>query len=299
MRVYLGKKASPTDYYVIEIETPDNEVGGPIAEETVAVQAYASGYIYGGDVTEIRKYVYNFSTLSFNPPISQTTYSIVSKSGPFTETISFTVGNALGISRTYMKRGTVYVGPVLDSFGDATSVKDRQRDYFLRESTTDPSIQFESETITGTKRLVVYGSFERTLHELRLTIFSNQSVPSISASAKDSLVGDYYEYHPNGNLRKTYIYRNPTLTGDSVLQGDYYEYHENGNTKIIAHFTNNFLNGLYKQFYPDGILQTNCVIVDGKLQGQYNQYTREGDRDFIAFYVNGTLDGSYVLEYQV
>lgn len=300
MKVYLGKKTSPTDYYVIEIETPLEEIGGPIAEDDVPVQAYASGFIYGGTVTEIRKYTYNFVDLDFDPSFSTlSSYNIVAQTGPFTETISFIVGNSLSVSRTYMKRGTVYIGPILDSFGDAASARDRQRNHFLRTSPSNPSIQFETEDITGVKRLDIYGSFERTLYELRNLILSEEPIPSFSEEARDRLVGNYFQYHPNGNLRQVFSYRNSTMTGDSLLEGDYYEYYENGNTKVIAHFTANFLNGLYKQFYSNGILQTNCVIVNGKLQGQYNQYTIEGNREFIAFYTNGTLDGSYALDYQL
>ncbi|MEB3184432.1 MAG: hypothetical protein VKM97_00960 [Cyanobacteriota bacterium] len=300
MKVYIGKKANPTDYYVVEIETPDDQVGGPISEETVAVQAYASGFIFEGVVTEIRKYTYNFSKLDFESTFTNLgSYNIIAQTGPFTETNSFIVGNSLSISRTYMKRGTVYIGPIADSFGDKNAAYDRQRNHFLRTSPTNPSLQFETEIITGSKRLDIYGSFERTLHELRNLILSEEAIPSFSEKARDRLVGSYFQYHPNGNLRQVFSYSNPTMTGDSLLQGDYYEYYENGNTKVIGHFTANFLNGLYKQFYPSGILQTNCVIVNGKLQGQYNQYTSEGNREFIAFYTNGTLDGSYVLDYQI
>lgn len=300
MRVYIGEKANPTDYYVIEIETPNEEVGGPISDETVAVQANASGFIFGGLVTEIRKYTYNFIDVDFDSSfVTLSTYNIVSQTGPFTETITFIVGDSLSISRTYMKKGTVYIGPVIDSFGDTNAAYDRQRNYFLRTSPTNPSIQFETEIITGSKRLGVYGSVERTLHELRNLILVDEAVPSFSEDARDRLVGDYFQYHPNGNLRQVFSYINQTMTGDSLLQGDYSEYYEKGTTRTIAHFTANFLDGLYKQFYPNGILQTNCVVVNGKLHGQYSQYTPDGDREFIAFYENGTLNGSYVLDYQI
>lgn len=294
MLVYLGRKENKTDYYVVEIETPDQDVGGAITEENVAVQSHASGFIYGGTVKKIRKYTFNFTTRDFVTAYTEeTTRDFVSETGPFIETISFTVDAPISITRSYMRRGTVYEGPVLSSFeANAADVVNRQRNYFTRTSTTDLTIAYETQTITGSRRLDIYGSFDRTLRELRHTIFP--SVGEIQAEVK---VGTYYLYHPNGNVRSIYTYKNPTLTGDSLLDGDYYEYYEDGSVKVSARFSDNFLNGLYKQFYPNGFLQTNCLIVNGKLDGQYNQFTREGNRDYIAFFVNGTLDNSYVLNY--
>lgn len=305
MLVYLGEKKNPTDYYVIEIETPIEEIQGPIVEDNVAVPEYASGRIYNGIVSGVRKYVFNFSISDFNPSFTtQSSYSIVSQSFSFNETITFTVGSPISITRTYPVRGQVYVGPVLDPFSDPVAAKKRQDDYFLKYIAPTPEdpgkqlILFQTEDITGSREFTIYGSADRVLRNLRHSIF-NIDTGVESEKVVDKLVGTYYRYFPNGNIQQIKSYKNPTLTGNSLLDGDYFEYYENGTTKVSAHFTNNYLNGIYKQFYPSGFLQTNCTIVNGILHGTYYQYTREGTRDFVADYRYGNLEGSIVYKYNI
>ena len=72
--------------------------------------------------------------------------------------------------------------------------------------------------------------------------------------------GEFKEYHPNGNLKLTYSYK------DGLLEGSWIEYYDDGKTKMIEKsFKKDKLDGYFLQYTAKSAIKEQTYYKDGKI----------------------------------
>jgi len=82
-----------------------------------------------------------------------------------------------------------------------------------------------------------------------------------------------------------------TIYEDNLKHGICLTYHPNGNLESIGNYVLNRLEGNYKSYYENGLLESEQTIVDGVKHGKRNTFYRNGALEKIENYINGKLIG--------
>lgn len=105
-------------------------------------------------------------------------------------------------------------------------------------------------------------------------------------------------YYEKGVLSEEIPYK------DNKKQGEGYRYNKNGDIVAIMTFKNGSLidqnninrvdsrgmkQGVFKTFYPDKKVKTECYYKDDKLNGYYREFDQKGKETLIVRYINGEI----------
>lgn len=75
--------------------------------------------------------------------------------------------------------------------------------------------------------------------------------------------------------------------------GDYRQWHADGQPQVEASYEDGNLVGEKKQWYPDGQMQSQASYLDGAMDGVHNQWYANGQQQLKEHYQGGQLDGEY------
>lgn len=75
------------------------------------------------------------------------------------------------------------------------------------------------------------------------------------------------------------------------FEGHQYQLTKNGDTVISEYYTNDLLNGMRRDFHPEGKLRTEVNYTDGLINGMYKRYSPEGVLLEEIPYKNGKRNG--------
>lgn len=121
--------------------------------------------------------------------------------------------------------------------------------------------------------------------------------------AGDKKEGTAYFYFPDGKTRQTITYNNGKKEGLSR------EFDINGNIIAIYEYNNDFLisrerinrsdakglkQGIWKEFYPNGIVKNEKSFKDDLMHGYYKEYDNRGKLVLTMLYENGSIVKSKV-----
>lgn len=118
-------------------------------------------------------------------------------------------------------------------------------------------------------------------------------------------VGEWKEYHPNGQLSGMYSYTDGKLNKERI------SYFDNGTIKsetkkvndayiIITYYESGSLfwemplsNGFYREYLESGPLVIESNYVDGELSGEWKKFYDTGVLEWVVHYKDGYRDGVY------
>lgn len=112
------------------------------------------------------------------------------------------------------------------------------------------------------------------------------------------LIGDFREWHPNGQLKSSghYALRDEVCgCGNQypVKHGTFTSYHPNGQLAYIHEYHNDSLkDGNYEEFDADGLVLRQYGIVNFKYEGPYREYS-QGRLVVEKHFRNGQMDGPH------
>ena len=92
-------------------------------------------------------------------------------------------------------------------------------------------------------------------------------------------------YYPTGELRGIYNKTNGLKDGLS------YEYDKDQDVYIIRNFRKGKFHGESITYYPNGVIKSYCIFIDGNLSGYYKTYYKNGNIKEIKNYREGLKEG--------
>lgn len=108
---------------------------------------------------------------------------------------------------------------------------------------------------------------------------------SLSSYNKDKKLYESYDYFFNDSLQMKAFYKDKSL---SIRDGEFNYYHFNGHQSLIKNYENNQLQGPYKAFFENGILQETGEYVNNSKSGTWKTYYESGQLKSITIY-NGNI----------
>ncbi|WP_347904596.1 toxin-antitoxin system YwqK family antitoxin [Pseudomonas purpurea] len=104
--------------------------------------------------------------------------------------------------------------------------------------------------------------------------------------------GKSIDYHENGKVQKTLVYRK-----GKMVDGEYASYDENGKVTERVSYRNGVMDGPYRMYYPSGKLQHSSTFVAGKAEGASTSWFENGAVQTERHNVNSSPDGWVVTYY--
>ncbi len=108
------------------------------------------------------------------------------------------------------------------------------------------------------------------------------------------------EYNEEGQVVKSFIFRNGIMTGEGIIledgsrDGHWKEYYEDGSLRSEGDYKTGKPVGAWKYYYQDGkIEQEGKYTASGKLTGTWKWFHRNGQELLEEDYLNGQKDGPH------
>lgn len=105
------------------------------------------------------------------------------------------------------------------------------------------------------------------------------------------------EYTPEGNIDKSYIFRNGIMIGEGIVtekgerDGYWKEYFDDGRLRAEGLYDKDKKSGTWKYFYPSGAMEQQGSYRDGKPEGTWKWFYESGRLIREESYFNGIADG--------
>ena len=107
-------------------------------------------------------------------------------------------------------------------------------------------------------------------------------------SDEGTLLKPAEEFYFSGQLKVRY-----TLDEDQKFDGHFLEWFEDNQLKLDQYYSNGTLNGLQKEFYPNGEQKCEVSFSDGKQDGLFTQWYEDGQVELKVEIKNGEKDGHF------
>jgi len=111
------------------------------------------------------------------------------------------------------------------------------------------------------------------------------------------LEGVRREYTPEGNVDRSYIFRNGIMIGEGIVtekgerDGYWKEYYNDGKLRAEGKYNKDAREGAWKFYYESGATEQEGMYVNSKPEGDWRWYYPEGETMREESYYNGLLDG--------
>lgn len=134
--------------------------------------------------------------------------------------------------------------------------------------------------------------------EVRTDYYPNGKVKIVATyNADGKPEGVRREYNENGEVEKSFIFRNGILVGDGIFtdsgkkEGLWKEYFNDGKLKAFGDYSNNLKNGIWKYYYKNGQLEEIGKFIDNKPDSIWQWYYSDGKLLRTENFYNGLPDG--------
>jgi len=166
---------------------------------------------------------------------------------------------------------------------------------YFKEYDEDGNLISVTKYVDGEK----YEKAEELLKlEVRTDYYPSGKAKVIATYNADGLPeGVRREYNENGEVEKSFIFRNGTLIGEGIFtdsghkQGNWKEYFNDGKIKAIGSYTDNLREGLWKYYYKNGQLEEIGKYVAGVPDSNWIWYHKNGKILRKEVFYNGLADG--------
>jgi uncharacterized protein len=111
------------------------------------------------------------------------------------------------------------------------------------------------------------------------------------------LEGVRREYSPEGDVERSYIFRNGIMIGEGIVtekgerDGYWKEYFNDGKLRAEGKYNKDAREGAWKFYYESGATEQEGTYMKGKPEGDWRWYYPEGEVMREESYYNGLLDG--------
>ena len=134
--------------------------------------------------------------------------------------------------------------------------------------------------------------------ERKVDYHSNGKIKTIAYFFKGIPDGIRREYSPEGDVVKSYMFRNGILIGEGIVdddgrkQGDWKEFYETGELRAAGKYIDSKPSGKWKYYFESGKVEiTGEYTRKGQKDGEWIWYYPNGNTLAIENYVIGALDG--------
>ena len=134
--------------------------------------------------------------------------------------------------------------------------------------------------------------------EVRTDYYPNGKVRVVATyNSEGKPEGVRREYNEEGEVEKSYIFRNGNLIGEGIFtdsgekEGIWKEYYSDGKLKAFGDYKNNLKNGLWKFYYKNSQLEEIGKYIAGKPDSVWNWYYDNGKILRTENFYNGLPDG--------
>ena len=126
------------------------------------------------------------------------------------------------------------------------------------------------------------------------TLNTNGSVDTRKNFAKNLLEGEQFIYYPTGVLKNSYPYK------ADIENGKEKKFHPNGKLEYEMNVVNGKYEGELIQYYMDGHIRQKAFFKEGKMNGKYIQYydLPENLVSDEGMYEKGVITGAYKAYHQ-
>ena len=141
--------------------------------------------------------------------------------------------------------------------------------------------------------------------------YSNRIIKKALSYKKGVLNGEYKSFSSNGNLKEKIIYSKGIydgtfeqykVNGSPIVKLNYKKGKKNGLEEIFnqkteqievrTYFVQDVMNGIFEEYYPDGVIRASGKFRWGKRDGEWQAYYFDGTLAVKSLYRNGRLEGS-------
>jgi len=126
----------------------------------------------------------------------------------------------------------------------------------------------------------------------RLIPSTSQVLQSMYTIVNNKTHGDYYTWYPNGNTRTHFIFDNDKNHGLCCMWYDADGSDDDTNLKCYHNYKHGKRHGLWKEWYPNGVLQGEYNYVDDVKHGVCRVWHPNGNIWYSATYNNDVIDDS-------
>lgn len=148
---------------------------------------------------------------------------------------------------------------------------------------------------------IVEDAPELANYEVRTDYYKNGKI-RIVQSYKDNIPqGIRKEYSPEGQIVKSYIFRNGLIVGEGIVddkglrQGVWKEFYESGEKEADGEYLNGKKTGSWKYYYRNGKLeQAGSYNANGRPDGKWKWYYESGNLRKEDNYSKGKLNGDHL-----
>lgn len=111
------------------------------------------------------------------------------------------------------------------------------------------------------------------------------------------LEGVRREYSEDGNIEKSYIFRNGIMIAEGIVtekgerDGFWKEYFDDGRLRAEGKYNKDLKEGAWKFYHPNGVVEQEGSYYKGKPEGEWRWFYAGGETLREEVYYNGLLDG--------
>ena len=175
--------------------------------------------------------------------------------------------------------------------------KDDQKDGYFKEYAENGDLLSVEKYINGKKQLEAQ---EVKKLDLKNEYYPDGKIKSSGTFRNGLPEGIFREYNPTGQVIKSLVYSEGTVTGEGIIEDDgvrnghWKDYYADGKLKAEGEYKDGKPAGEWKFFYDDGKLeQTGKYTNNGKYQGTWRWYFENEQLKREEEYTNGELDGMH------
>jgi uncharacterized protein len=149
--------------------------------------------------------------------------------------------------------------------------------------------------------ILVEDAPELASYVVKTDYYKNGKVSIVQSYKDDIPHGIRQEYSPDGQITKSYIFRNGIITGLGIVdekgmrQRAWTEFYETGEKEANGEYLNGKKTGLWKYYFRNGKTeQTGAYNTNGKPEGNWKWYYESGNLRKEDNFMKSKLNGQYI-----
>jgi len=136
--------------------------------------------------------------------------------------------------------------------------------------------------------------------EVKTDYYINGKLKIVQSYKNDIPEGVRREYSPDGQITKSYIFKNGIIVGEGIVdekglrQGSWKEFYESGEKEAEGEYKNGLHQGQWKYYFRNGIIeQTGVYANNGKPDGKWKWFFESGNLRKEENFSKGVINGHY------
>ncbi len=168
------------------------------------------------------------------------------------------------------------------------------KDGYFKEYDREGNLLSATKYVDGEK---IEKAEELVKLEIRTDYYPDGSVKVVGTYKDGIPEGVRREYDEEGNIKKSYIFRNGKIVGEGIFtdggmrEGNWKEYYPDGTLKALGSYHNDERVGQWKFYYQGGQLEELGAYINGKPDSVWRWFYKSGKVLRVETFYNGLADG--------